>query len=41
MGKLIFSVDVEPDIHKNTFKSIKEGLPVFEKLCDKYKIKPV
>ncbi len=41
MGKLIFSVDVEPDLHDGENKGIQEGLIKFEKICDKNKIKPI
>jgi len=39
--KTIFSIDVEPDLHDDGNRGINEGLVEFEKLCDKYKIKPV
>lgn len=40
-NKIIYSVDVEKDIHQNNYDGVKVGLKRFEKLCDKYKIKPV
>lgn len=40
MNKIIYTVDVEPDLHTGKDKSIKEGLKRFEEICDKYKIKP-
>lgn len=41
MKKIIFSVDVEPDLHSGEYKSIREGLTKFEGLCDKHSISPV
>lgn len=40
-NKIIYSVDVEKDIHKNSYEGVTVGLKNFEKLCDKYNIKPV
>lgn len=40
-NKIIFSVDVEPDLHSSKYKGIREGLKRFEELCDSHGIKPV
>lgn len=40
-SKIIYTVDVEPDLHSGKFLSITEGLGRFEKICDENKIKPV
>ncbi len=40
MNKIIYSIDVEKDLHTGKYKGIREGLRVFEKICDKHKIKP-
>ncbi len=41
MKNMIISVDVERDLHGKSYLGITEGLVRLEKLCDKYKIKPV
>jgi len=41
MNKIIYSVDVEKDLHSGGYNSIRYGLKEFEKLCDRHKIKPV
>ena len=41
MSELLISIDVEPDLHTGKYISITQGLKIFEKLCDKYKIKPI
>jgi len=38
--KIIYSVDVEPDLNTEKDESIKRGLLGFERLCDKHDIKP-
>lgn len=38
--KILFSVDVESDLHTGNYSGINIGLNKFEKLCDKYKINP-
>lgn len=40
-NKMMFSVDVEPDLHTGKYIGITQGLRKFEVLCDKYKVKPV
>ncbi len=40
MSKIIFSIDVEEDLHGFGDRGIKEGLVKFEKLCDEHGIKP-
>ncbi len=40
-NKILFTIDVEPDLHTNKNLGIKKGLKEFEKLCDKHKIKPI
>ncbi|PIN90881.1 hypothetical protein COU60_00875 [Candidatus Pacearchaeota archaeon CG10_big_fil_rev_8_21_14_0_10_34_76] len=39
-NKIIFSIDVEPDLHTGKFDGITIGLSIFEGLCDKHNIKP-
>lgn len=39
--KLIYTVDVELDLHDNGNRSVSQGLLRFEKICDKHKVKPV
>lgn len=39
-SKIVFSVDVEKDLHGTGYKSIREGLMKFEKICVKNDIKP-
>ncbi|MEI6731226.1 MAG: polysaccharide deacetylase family protein [archaeon] len=41
MNKIIYSVDVEKDLHGSSYKGVKEGLVEFEKICDKNGILPV
>ena len=41
MSKITFSVDVEKDLHSNSYESITSGLKKFEELCDKNDIKPI
>lgn len=41
MKKIIFSIDVEKDLHGNSYRGVTEGLKIFEKLCAKHKIKPI
>ncbi len=38
---IIYSVDVEPDLHSKAYFGIKKGLKEFEKVCDKYKVRPI
>ena len=40
MDNIAFSVDVEPDLRSYNYESITEGLPLLEKILNKYKIKP-
>ena len=40
MKEISFTVDVEPDLRTNKYKSIIPGLLELEKLLDKYKVKP-
>ncbi|MDP3881853.1 MAG: polysaccharide deacetylase family protein [Nanoarchaeota archaeon] len=35
----LFSVDVEPDLHNNTFKGVVDGMPRLSKMLAKYKVK--
>ena len=39
--EIIYSIDVERDLHTGKDKGIKQGLLRFEKICDKHKVKPV
>jgi len=41
MAKVIWSIDVEKDLHSDTYESVKLGLKNFEVVCDKNNIKPV
>ena len=41
MKRIIYTVDVEKDLHSNTYKGITEGLKRFEILCDNPRIKPI
>ena len=45
MKPFILSIDVEPDLHsprgKPAYRSVDEGMPLFEKLCDRYGLKPI
>lgn len=41
MNKVIYTIDVEPDLHTGDYKGIQEGLKNFEILCDKHNIKPI
>jgi hypothetical protein len=41
MSNIIYSVDVEEDLHGVGQRGIKEGLLKFEKICDKHEVKPV
>ncbi len=41
MGKIIYTVDVEKDLHSGSFKGVSKGLLEFGKICDKNGIKPV
>ena len=40
-NKIIFSIDVEPDLHTGKHNGIRVGLKKFESICDKYKVRPV
>lgn len=40
-NKIAYTIDVEKDLHSDSYKSITLGLKRFEKLCDKYKIEPI
>lgn len=40
-NNIIYTLDVEPDLHSGEYKGIKNGLLDFEKLCDKHNIKPI
>lgn len=40
-NKVIYSIDVERDIHKKSSEGVTKGLKEFEKLCDRNKILPV
>jgi len=40
-NKIIFTIDVEPDLHTLKYRGIEQGLVVAEELFDKYNIKPV
>lgn len=40
-NKIIYTIDVEPDLHGQKDRGIREGLLKFEKICDKHKIKPI
>ena len=40
MKKIMFTLDVEPDLHTSSNKGIAQGLIDFEKICDKHKVKP-
>jgi len=37
--KAVFSIDVEPDLHTNNYKSLIDGIPKIVYLLDKYNIK--
>ena len=37
----MFSVDVEKDLHSNSYESVTSGLKKFEEICYKNKIKPI
>ncbi|MEM3405617.1 MAG: polysaccharide deacetylase family protein [Candidatus Pacearchaeota archaeon] len=39
MKIISFTIDVEPDLHSNTYKGITEGIPKILSLLNKYKIK--
>lgn len=41
MKNIVFSVDVERDLHDNGERGVKEGLIEFEKMCDRHNLKPV
>jgi len=41
MGNVIFSIDVEPDLHSLKYEGVIKGIKKFERLCDKNNIKPV
>lgn len=40
-NKIIFTIDVEKDIHSGLYIGVSEGLKKFEALADKHKIKPI
>lgn len=40
MSNILYSVDVEPDLHDGRFRGIQEGLAEFEKICDRHKVRP-
>jgi hypothetical protein len=40
-NEIIFSVDVEPDLHTGGNLGISKGLHSFEKICDKNNVRPV
>lgn len=40
-NKILYSIDVEPDLHTGKYLGIRLGLKKFEKICDKYNVKPV
>ncbi len=40
-NKIIYSVDVEYDLHTGKYKGIREGLLKFEKICYKNNVKPI
>jgi len=39
MKNILFSIDVEPDLHTNNYKSLIDGIPKIVYLLDKYNIK--
>lgn len=39
--KILYTIDVEKDLHTPTYRGITEGLIAFEKICDQYRIKPI
>jgi peptidoglycan/xylan/chitin deacetylase (PgdA/CDA1 family) len=41
MNKILFTLDVEPDLHTEKYLGITEGLKKVENVFDKYKIKPI
>ena len=41
MNKIIFTIDVEPDLHTGKYLGITQGLKKFENIADKYRIKPI
>jgi len=41
MSKIIFTIDVEPDLHTGGYRGVSEGLRKAEKLFDKFNVKPI
>jgi hypothetical protein len=41
MNKILFTIDVEPDLHTGEYKGVTEGLKIFDNLCKKHRIKAI
>lgn len=39
--KILFTVDVEPDLHTGNYLGITEGIKKFERICDENGVKPI
>jgi len=38
--KIVYSIDIEPDLHGGKDRGITDGLRRFEEICDKHSVKP-
>jgi len=41
MSKIIFTIDVEPDLHTGEYRGVREGLKKAEEIFTKHNIKPI